>query len=103
MEFSDNPIVHFISAVCRRDTRSLISRNCCSIAGSSHVNIYSLTHSNIHTGLNMISQYYTDQMNDLLHTVCLLKEIKRKLEGINNIENFTREELLYMYHDGAVS
>ncbi len=51
----------------------------------------------------MISQYYTDQMNDLLHIVCMLKEIKRTLKGINNIENFTREELLYLYRDGAVS
>ncbi len=51
----------------------------------------------------MISQYCTDQMNDSLHTVCILKEIKSTLEGINNIEMFTSEELLYMYHDGAVS
>ncbi len=80
-EFSDNPIVYFIRAVCRRDARSLISRNCCLIVGSSHVNSYSLIYSNIHTGLNMISQYYTDQMNDSLDTVCMLKKLKEHWRG----------------------
>ncbi len=103
MEFSDNPVVNCTSAVCRRDARSLINRHCCLIAGSSHINNYSLIHSNIHTALNMISQYYNNQMNGSIHTVKMIKEIKRTLEQINNIENFTREELLYIYPDRAVS
>ncbi len=76
MEFNDNPVVNVISAVCRKDARSLLSRKICLIARSSHVNSYSLIHSNIRTGLNMISQYYINQMNDSVHSVCMLKEIK---------------------------
>ncbi len=97
MSSSKNETVKFISKMCQYDSRSLLNRNIEKISRD-----WKMDHDIILKGA-ITKHDNVDYSNDQINNIASIVELNHCLNGLSNIDGFTRDELLYMYEYIAIS